>query len=568
MLLLRLVLLAALCVLEAAASAGRRARSVGSQSTAQLVRFPSLIDVELHQLQNGLQQGCFSSADLVKVYLKRIRQVNGQVHAVTEENPDALAIAKSLDRERASKHIRGPLHGIPILIKNNIATLDKMNNTAGSYALLGATVPRDSTIAARLRKAGAIILGKANLSQWANYRSLNSTDGWSAIGGQVFAAYHLRQNPSGSSSGSGVAADLGLAFAAIGTETIGSILSPAERNNVVGIKPTVGLTSRHLVIPISEHRDTIGSMARTVRDAAHILQAIAGSDPHDNYTSAIPSIPDYVAACNDQALRGARIGVPWNVVWAGLETAHPGNSSSSPEYLAFAKSIAAMRKAGAHIIEANFTATDASNGESGDIVTQADFVTNLAGYFAELKANPQQVHSLSQVRSFTQKTSAEQYPNRDTGLWDQALSLGFDNTDPRFWAAYQNVLRNASTTGILAAMDKYNLSAVVMPTFMAPEWVSGIGAPAITVPMGYYPASAPVVEEPRGELVETGPSVPFGLSFLGRRWSEATLIGLAHSYEQHMRVRGRVKQLIRPAAEVTLSASCKQERKKVAYQGY
>ncbi|KJZ77800.1 hypothetical protein HIM_02977 [Hirsutella minnesotensis 3608] len=564
MLLLRIFLLAALPTSGAAASAGSCAKPIGDQPKrsnepkAPLAGIPSLIDVELHQLQRGLEQGCFSSADLVRTYLERIRQVNGHVHAVTEENPDAIAIATRLDEERAAKNIRGPLHGIPILIKNNIATLDKMNNTAGSYALLGATVPRDSTIAAKLRKAGAVILGKANLSQWANYRSSNSTSGWSAIGGQVLAAYHPKQDPSGSSSGSGVSADLGLAFAAIGSETSGSILSPAERSNVVGIKPTVGLTSRHLVIPISEHQDTIGPMARTVRDAAHILQAIAGRDTRDNYTSAIPSIPDYAAACDDEALRGARVGVPWNVVWAGLESMHPGNSSSSPEYEAFVKAIAAMKKAGAQIIESNFTADGPANGVSGDIVLAADFVTNLAGYLAELKTNPNRLRTLSEVRDFIQRTPAEEYPSRDTGEWDAALSLGYNNTDPRFWDAYQNVLRNASTTGIIAAMDKHKLSAVVMPTVIAPGWIAGIGAPGITVPLGYYPATAPVVKDhTRGELVDTGPSVPFGLSFLGRRWSEATLIGLAHSYEQHMRVRGHVKQVIMPKAEVVFSAACK-----------
>jgi amidase len=181
-----------------------------------------------------------------------------------------------------------PLHGLPILIKNNIATADKMNNTAGSWSLVGAKVPRDSTMAVKLRKAGAIILGKTNLSQWANYRSSNSSNGWSAYGGQTYGAYYPGQDPSGSSSGSGVSSSLGLAFASLGTETDGSILSPSQMNNIVGIKPTVGLTSRSLVIPISEHQDTVGPMARTVKDAAYILQAIAGPDQYDNYTSAIP----------------------------------------------------------------------------------------------------------------------------------------------------------------------------------------------------------------------------------------------------------------------------------------
>ena len=206
--------------------------------------------------------------------------------------PRSQLFASELDTERANGTVRGPLHGVPILIKNNIGTNDSMDNTAGSYALAGARIPRDSTIAAKLRKAGAVILGKANLSQWANFRSDNSSSGWSAIGGQVIGAYFPDQDPSGSSSGSGVSSSIGLAFAALGSETDGSIISPSDANNLVGIKPTVGLTSRDLVIPISEHQDTVGPMARTVKDAAYVLQAIAGLSPYDNYTSAIP-FPNY-----------------------------------------------------------------------------------------------------------------------------------------------------------------------------------------------------------------------------------------------------------------------------------
>jgi amidase len=206
----------------------------------------------------------------------RIQEVNSVLLAVAEVNPDALSIAAELDAERANGTIRSALHGIPMLIKNNIATMDQMNNTAGSFSLMGATVPQDSTVAAKLRAAGVILLGKTNLSQWANFRSSNSSNGWSADGGQVTAAYYPQQDPSGSSSGSGVASSIGLAFATLGTETDGSILSPSSQNNLVGIKPTVGLTSRSLVIPISEHQDTVGPIARTVTDAAYVLSIIAG----------------------------------------------------------------------------------------------------------------------------------------------------------------------------------------------------------------------------------------------------------------------------------------------------
>ncbi|KAK4887919.1 hypothetical protein LTR28_003182, partial [Elasticomyces elasticus] len=242
----------------------------------------------------------------------------------------------------------------------------------GSFALEGAVTPSDSTVAAKLRKAGAILLGKANLSQWANYRSDNSSNGWSAWGDQTYAAYYPGQDPSGSSSGSGVSSAIGLALGSLGTETSGSILSPADVNNLVGIKPTVGLTSRYLVIPISEHQDTIGPMTRTVKDAAYILQAIAGSDPHDNYTSAIPnnsSIPDYVAACNYSALSGARIGVARNVleIWR--------NYTDPPVLAAFQTAIEEIRKAGATIVDANFTAFEQWQTDNNEtLVLNADFL--------------------------------------------------------------------------------------------------------------------------------------------------------------------------------------------------
>ncbi|KAK4963913.1 hypothetical protein LTR66_012577, partial [Elasticomyces elasticus] len=341
--------------------------------------FPTLIDVTLEELVDGLESGLFTSVDLVTAYTARINEVNGTLHAVTQLNPDAVAIAKQLDAMRANGTVLGPLHGIPILIKNNIATLDQMNNTAGSFALEGAVTPSDSTVAAKLRKAGAILLGKANLSQWANYRSDNSSNGWSAWGDQTYAAYYPGQDPSGSSSGSGVSSAIGLALGSLGTETSGSILSPADVNNLVGIKPTVGLTSRYLVIPISEHQDTIGPMTRTVKDAAYILQAIAGSDPHDNYTSAIPnnsSIPDYVAACNYSALSGARIGVARNVleIWR--------NYTDPPVLAAFQTAIEEIRKAGATIVDANFTAFEQWQTDNNEtLVLNADFLVNLHTYF-------------------------------------------------------------------------------------------------------------------------------------------------------------------------------------------
>ncbi|KAG9838751.1 amidase, partial [Aureobasidium melanogenum] len=509
--------------------------------------FPSLINVTTEDLATALEAGRFTSVDLVKAYSARIMEMNSTLRMVTEINPDALAIAAELDAMRANGTILGPLHGLPILIKNNIATADQMNNTAGSFSLLGAKVPRDSTLAAKLRKAGAIILGKTNLSQWANYRSNNSTNGWSAYGGQTEAAYYPHQDPSGSSSGSGVSSSLGLALSALGSETSGSILSPSDVNNLVGIKPTVGLTSRYLVIPISEHQDTVGPMARTVKDAAYLLQAIAGVDPNDNYTSAIPnngSLPDYVGACDYSALKGKRIGVAWNVIDIyGID---------EPVMTAFRESIALIERAGATIVDANFTAfPQYVNDNNETLVLNADFLTNLHTYLSELSYNPNNVTDLAEVRNFTHAFAQEDWPDRDTAIWDDALfNQGWNNSDPRFWAAYQVNLYYGGEGGILGALSRNNVSAVLLPTQLSPGIPALVGSPVVTVPMGFYPADWNVTYNARKTLVETGPKVPFGLSFMGNKFSEAELIGLAYAYEQRTMHRNDVQPYIIPNIEL------------------
>ncbi|CAK4031689.1 amidase ARB_02965 [Lecanosticta acicola] len=510
--------------------------------------FPSLLDVDLEDLVAGLERNLFTSVDLVKAYTARILEVNSTLHAVTELNPDAEAIAASLDAMRAANGTKGPLHGIPILIKNNIATDDTMNNTAGSWALRGAKVPRDSTLAAKLRKAGAIILGKTNLSQWANYRSDNTSNGWSAYGGQTYAAYYPGQDPSGSSSGSGVASSLGLALAALGSETSGSILSPSDVNNLVGIKPTVGLTSRYLVIPISEHQDTVGPMARSVKDAAYVLQSIAGKDVNDNYTLAIPNngtLPDYVEACRYDAFKGARIGVARNVIEILRST------TDAPVLEAFDEAVEQIKAAGATIVDANFTAFQQSqNDSSSSIVLEADFVTNLATYLSELTYNPHGIDDLAKLRNFTHSFPPEDWPQRDTDVWDGALNLSYTNTDPRFWKAYQANLFYGGEGGILGALSRTDTRAVLLPTQLSPSIPALVGSPVISVPMGFYPATWNVTLNGFGNLVATGPNVPFGLSFLGPKWSEADLIGFAYAYEQRTMHRDDVRPYIVPNIEL------------------
>ena len=425
-----------------------------------------------------------------------------------------------------------------------------MRTTAGSFALYGAKVPRDSTLASKLRAAGVVILGKANLSQWANFRSDNSTNGWSAYGGQTFGVYYPEQDPSGSSSGSGVSSAIGLAFAALGSETSGSILSPSEVSNLVGIKPTVGLTSRSLVIPISQRQDTVGPMARTVKDAAYVLQAIAGKDPLDNYTLAQPfdSPPDYVAACNFSSLRGKRIGIPRNLI-------DPTQEPDTTVVDTFNTAVKLIARAGATIVDnTNITANALAiynNGSTETIVLDADFVSDLPGeYLSKLSYNPTGVMDLEDVRNFTQHFAQEDYPDRDTGVWDESLAMGYGNTDPRFWAAYQTNLEIAGPEGILGLLANFSLDALILPTNFSPGLPALAGLPVVTVPLGFYPASTPVMRNKRGTLVETGPNVPFGLSFLGAAWSEADLIGFAYAYEQRTMTRNKVQPYIIPITEL------------------
>ncbi|KAJ4297309.1 hypothetical protein N0V88_004227 [Collariella sp. IMI 366227] len=421
-----------------------------------------------------LEAGQFTSVDLVNAYIARINEVNSTLRVVTQINPDALSIAADLDVERAEGKNRGPLHGIPILLKDSIATADKLETTVGSYALLGARVPKDSTVAAKLRKAGAIILGKTNMSQWANFRSVNSSNGWSSIAGQTEGAYYPEQDPSGSSSGSAVASSLGLAAAALGTETDGSIISPANCNNIVGIKPTVGLTSRYLVVPISEHQDTIGTMARSVKDAAYLLSAIAGPDPKDNYTSAIPfsTIPDYVSACDLNALSGKRIGVPR----ALIDTTSP---HFTPLLAAFNTTLSS-------------SAPPTPPSSTPRLHLQPPAVPLL------LTTNPHNLTTLPDVRKFIHTHGVlESYPERDTALWDTPPPRPHtpqrqpDLLRPLVLAQLHHRSLLAGPHGLTGALANHSLDALVIPAEWASTLPAVLGSPVVTVPMGSWPRARP-----------------------------------------------------------------------------
>ncbi|KAF7186319.1 putative amidase [Pseudocercospora fuligena] len=509
--------------------------------------FPNLLQTSLEDLSTGLEAGLFNSVDLVNAYTKRIREVNDTLHAVTELNPDALEIAKNLDAQRANGTARGPLHGIPILLKNNIATKDEMNTSAGSWALSGASTSEDSTIAAKLRKAGAIILGKSNLSQFDGFGSRNITSGWSSQGGQTKGAYLENQDPGAGSSGSAVAVSLGLAFASIDTETLGTTVLPASANNVVGMKPTVGLTSRYLMVPISERRDSIGPIARTVKDAAFLLQAIIGEDKNDNYTSAIPAFlkeANFTAACSQYALSGKTIGVQYNV----LEM-HAADLDSSV-VSAFEVAIRDIEAAGATIVSANFTGYSEYLSDQNDTsLLAADFMTALPKYLAQLSQDPNKITDLATLREWTHShPELESFPEKDTSLWDLALSQNMTNTDPRFWGTYAITWAHGSEGGILSALKRSGADAVILPTMIAPQVPALVGSPVITVSMGAFLNDTKIIKH---KLVSVGPNIPFGISFLGNLWSDLELVGFAYAYEQKTNWRSKIKPVIVPKTELS-----------------
>jgi amidase len=509
--LLSIVLLVAACALSA--------------QTPRIAPF-DLEEVTTAELQQRMSSGRETSRSLVEKYLARIEQLDRggpALRSVLEINPDARSIADALDAERRAGHMRGPLHGIPVLIKDNIATADRMLTTAGSLALAGAPVPADAFIVERLRAGGAVILGKANLSEWANFRSTHSSSGWSGRGGQTKNPYALDRNPSGSSSGSAAAVAANLVTIAVGTETDGSIVSPSNVNSVVGIKPTLGLVSRFGIVPIAHSQDTAGPMARTVEDAAILLATLAGTDPRDAATAAADTKGrrDYTRSLIRDGLRGARIGVVRNRLF-GYSTATDALAEQA---------IADMKRAGAVIVDPANIPTLGKFDDTEFDVLQYEFKADLNTYLASLgPAAP--VHSLMDVITFNDAHRVEELPH-----FGQEIMVTSQKKAPLTDAKYRSELasnrRLAGALGIDATMKTYRLDALVAPTG-APAWLidlvngdggtastpgpstvtSVAGYPHITVPMGF------------------ASGLPVGISFFGRAWSEPTLIKLAYSYEQ------------------------------------
>lgn len=492
--------------------------------SATLTRL-ALDELSISELQRRMTAGELTSRAIVDEYIARIEAIDRSgptLRSFIELNPDARADADRLDRERASGSVRGPLHGIPVALKDNIATGDRMLTTAGSLALATSPAPHDAFLVTRLREAGAVILGKTNLSEWANFRSTHSTSGWSARGGLTRNPYALDRNPSGSSSGSAVAVAANLVTVAVGTETDGSIVSPSNVNGIVGIKPTLGLVSRTGIVPIAHSQDTAGPMARSVSDAATLLTVLSASDTADPPTTVREHRTiDYVAQLDASRLRGARIGIVRNRLFGS----HPATDALAEA------AIATMKAQGAVIVDpANIPTLGQFDATEFDVLLH-EFKADLPRFFNWWGLGAP-AHSLDEIMAFNSARAREEMP-----YFGQELMLQANATKSLASPGYVNALaknrRLARTQGIDAVMTAWRLDALVAPTG-GPAWLTDLvngdggtalapspstvaavaGYPHITVPMGFD----------RG--------LPVGISFFGRAWSEATLLNIAYGYEQ------------------------------------
>jgi amidase len=486
-----------------------------------------LDEITISDLQDGMKSGKYTARSLVEKYTSRINEVDKSgpaVNAVIELNPDALSIAVALDQERKAKGARGPMHGVPVLIKDNIDTADKMMTTAGSLALVGSKPPKDSFVAQKLRAAGAVILGKTNLSEWANIRSSHSVSGWSGRGGLTKNPYALDRNPCGSSSGTGAGISANLAAIGIGTETDGSIVCPSSSNGLAGIKPTVGLVSRSGIIPISHSQDGAGPMSRTVRDAAILLGALTGVDSEDAATAASAGKAqiDYAQFCDPNGLKGARIGVARK--YFGFNDAVDA---------LMAQSLDVMKQQGATLVDPADIETLGKFDESELLVFMYELKADLNAYLGRLGPGAP-VRSLKDIIEFNDRNRQKEMPYFGQDLFLKAQAKG-PLTDKEYTDALAKNHQLARTEGIDALMDKHQLDAIVAPTG-GPAWLTdlvngdhvGGGSSNAAAVAGY-----PNINVTAGSLF----GLPVGISFFGRAWSEPTLIKLAYSFEQATKAR-------------------------------
>ena len=503
------------------------AREIVSAAPAPDIKPFELDEITISDLQGGMKSGKFTARSLVEKYSARIEEIDKHgpaINSIIELNPDALSIADTLDEERKAKGPRGPMHGVPVLIKDNIDTADRMMTTAGSLALVGSKPPRDSYVAQKLRSAGAVILAKTNLSEWANIRSSHSTSGWSGRGGLTKNSYALDRNPCGSSSGTGAGVSANLCAVGIGTETDGSIVCPSSSNGLAGIKPTVGLVSRSGIIPISHSQDGAGPMCRTVRDAAILLGALTGVDPQDSVTAGSQgkSFTDYTKFCDPNGLKGARIGVARK--YFGFNDAVDALMEQALD---------AMKKQGAILVDPADIETLGKFDESELLVFMYELKADLNAYLARLGPNAP-VRTLKDIIDFNDRNREKEMP-----YFGQDLFLKAEGKGPLTEKAYIDALDKnhqlARTEGIDATMDKYHLDAIVAPTG-GPAWITDLvngdhvagGSSNAAAVAGY-----PNINVTAGFIS----GLPVGISFFGRAWSEPSLIRLAFAFEQTTKAR-------------------------------
>ncbi len=531
-------------VLTGMAAAGLHSVSLAGEAAADTVERAAIKPFEFGEttvadLQQGMQSGRLTARSITEKYLARIEEVDKHgpaVNSIIELNPDALATAEELDRERKAKGPRGPLHGIPVLIKDNIATRDRMMTTAGSLALVGARPRKDAFVARRLREAGAVILGKTNLSEWANIRSSHSTSGWSGRGGLTRNPYALDRNPCGSSSGSGVAVSANLCALAIGTETDGSIVCPSGINGIVGIKPTVGLVSRAGIVPIAHSQDTAGPMARSVTDAAILLGALAGIDADDAATAASrgKALADYTKLLDPAGLRGARIGVVRKLF---------GISDAVDKLMNEAMDV--MKRQGATIIDPAELGGMDQLGDSELQVLLYELKADLNAYLAALGPGAP-VHTLREIIEFNERNREKEMPYFGQDLFIKAEAKG-PLTAKEYMDALDKNHRLTRKDGIDAVMEKFQLDALVGPT-AGPAWLTDLvdgdhdsgGSSTLPAVAGY-----PHITVPAGFIF----GLPVGVSFFGKAYSEPTLVKLTYAFEQATKHR-RAPQFL-PSVNLT-----------------
>ena len=486
-----------------------------------------LDEMAVGELQEAMKAGRYTAESITRKYLDRIKEINQngpQLNAILQVNPDAISIAQSLDAERSNGTVRGPLHGLPVVLKDNIETADRMNTTAGALALKDHVAQNDSWLAKKLREAGAIILAKGNLSEWANFRSTRSSSGWSAIGGQTRNPNVLDRNPCGSSSGPGAAASANLCTLAIGTETNGSIVCPASANGVVGIKPTLGLWSRSGIIPLAHSQDTAGPMTRTVTDAAILLGVLTGVDSSDEITaqSKGKSYTDYTQFLDRNGLNGARIGVARNYFGFHKETDE-----------VMEEAVATMKEAGADIVDPVELEPNEEWGQAGFDVLLYEFKADLNNYLKTVSSEVE-VETLADIIAFNKEHREESLPYFGQEILEMDQEKG-PLTDETYKNALKKIRRLSREEGIDALMDEHNLDAIVAPTG-GPAWPVdlvngdhfGGGSSSMAARAGY-----PNITVPAGYIHD----LPVGISIFGTAWSEPKLLSIAYSFEQHRQAR-------------------------------